>query len=861
MRSLPFIVTGLLFSFLLSAQSVKRHPPDHVPGRIIVHYNYGQSGDPTVTQTYARFGGRIHAQLQKLGASVIDVTPGTEETVMQELRSNPSVRDVELDHYAFPAATPNDPDFSSEWHLAKIQAPAAWGITTGSTMPIAVLDSGVDTTHPDLTGRLLPGWNFVTNNSTVTDTIGHGTAVIGVVGAVTNNGLGVSAGVWQNPILPVVVVDSNSYASYSNIAAGIQYAADHGARVISLSVGGSASSTILQSAVDYAWNLGAVVVAAAMNNASSTPYYPAACNHAIAVSATDQNDNLASFSDYGNWIALSAPGTNILTTSMGGGYQEWQGTSLATPVVASVAALALAADPSLTAQQLVTLLEQNADDLGPAGYDNSFGWGRVNAYRTVEAAKAAAGGSAPAPAPPPTAPATSSLPIRINAGGGAYTDTTGVAWAADTGYSGGAAYGTGTSIAKTPSPVLYQTCRYGSFGYTFAVPNGSYTVTLKFAELSRLGIGLRLFNVSINSNAVLSNFDIYAAAGGGNVAVDKSFPVTVTGGRIAIQFTSGAADLPLVNGIDIEPGAAPPASSANAVRINAGGGAYTDPSGLLWLSDNSYSGGTAYIAGATITNTSTPALYQSCRYGNFSYAVEVPNGTYNVILKFAELSRFGTGLREFNVAINSVAVLSNFDIYAAAGGGDKAIDKSFPVTVSTGWITIQFTSGAADLPLVNAIDIEPGSSTAGPASARVNSGGSSYTDGSGLLWLSDNGYSGGTAYVTGAAIANTSTPELYQTARYGNFSYAFAVPDGSYNVTLKFAELTRFAAGLRQFNASINSVPVLSNFDIYAQAGGADKAIDKTFPVTVSSGWITIQFTSGAADLPLVSAIDIEPSN
>ena len=330
----------------------------------------------------------------------------------------------------------------------------------------------------------------------------------------------------------------------------------------------------------------------------------------------------------------------------------------------------------------------------------------------------------------------------------------------------------------------------------------------------------------------------------------------MTGGRIAIQFTSGAADLPLVNGIDIEPGAAPPASSANAVRINAGGGAYTDPSGLLWLSDNSYSGGTAYIAGATITNTSTPALYQSCRYGNFSYAVEVPNGTYNVILKFAELSRFGTGLRQFNVAINSVAVLSNFDIYAAAGGGDKAIDKSFPVTVSTGWITIQFTSGAADLPLVNAIDIEPGS--ASQTERRVNSGGSSYTDGSGLLWLSDNSYSGGTAYITDAAIANTPTPELYQTARYGNFSYAFAVPDGSYNVTLKFAELTRFAAGLRQFNASINSVPVLSNFDIYAQAGGADKAIDKTFPVTVSSGWITIQFTSGAADLPLVNAIDIE---
>jgi len=312
---------------------------DHVPGRIIVHH-YAQTSDPAAKAAFSRHGARVHTHLDRLQAWVVDVTPGTEEAVMESLRANPLFRDAELDHYARPAATPNDPQFSAAWHLAKIQAPAAWDITTGSATPIAVLDSGIDPNHPDLVGRMLPGWNFVNGSSNVTDTTGHGTAVTGVLGAVTNNGTGVSAGVWQNPILPLVVVDSTNYASYSNIGAAIQYAVDHGARIISLSVGGSASSGLLQSAVDYAWNAGAVVFAAAMNNSSSTPYYPAACNHAVAVSASDGNDNLAVFSNFGNWITLAAPGTTIWTTNFGGGYQPWEGTSLATPVAASVGALA-----------------------------------------------------------------------------------------------------------------------------------------------------------------------------------------------------------------------------------------------------------------------------------------------------------------------------------------------------------------------------------------------------------------------------------------------------------------------------------------------------------------------------------------
>ncbi len=203
----------------------------------------------------------------------------------------------------------------------------------------------------------------------------------------SDNHIGVAGVSWASAILPLVVVDQDDNASYSNIAAAIEYAADHGARVINLSVGGPKSSTTLQNAVDYAWSKGAVPIAAAMNSAAAAPYYPAACKHAVAVAATDANDHLASFSNYGNWIALSAPGTNILTTMNGGGYGYSNGTSFSAPIAAGVAALCLAVNPALTNAELVSILEQSADDLGAPGFDNYFGWGRVNAFRAVTAAE------------------------------------------------------------------------------------------------------------------------------------------------------------------------------------------------------------------------------------------------------------------------------------------------------------------------------------------------------------------------------------------------------------------------------------------------------------------------------------------
>jgi subtilisin family serine protease len=302
---------------------------------------------------------------------------------MESLRRTGLFRFIERDYYAQTGGSPNDPKYFDQWHLPRIHMPEAWTTSTGaSSVMVAIIDSGVEPTHPDLAAKLVTGWNFLTGTSDTTDQVGHGTAVAGTLAALSDNGIGVAGVSWRSPILPVTVVDMSEHAAYSDIAAGIQYAADRGARIINVSIGGEAPSATLQTAVDYASARGALVFAAAMNSASLTPNYPAACSGAVAVAATDPTNHLATFSNFGDWITLAAPGVDILTTSMGGGYGYWSGTSFASPIAAGVAALLLAVQPNLTNAQLVQLLVQTADPLGGS-------LRMVNAAGAVQAAQPA----------------------------------------------------------------------------------------------------------------------------------------------------------------------------------------------------------------------------------------------------------------------------------------------------------------------------------------------------------------------------------------------------------------------------------------------------------------------------------------
>jgi thermitase len=357
---------------------------EYVPGRLLVGRRGGTDG-ALALRTLRAHRASVKREMPGLGISVVEVPEETSGAAMESLRASGLFEYVERDALAHTAGDePNDPSYRAEWHLPRIGSGQAWMLSTGAaTAPVAVIDSGIFAAHPDLKGRLIQGWNFLNASPDTGDTMGHGTAVVGTIAAATNNGIGIASVNWLSPVMPLVVVDSEDNAAYSDIAAAIEFAAARGIRVVNISLGGRSESQTLQKAVDYAWNRGTVIFAAAMNNSSADPYYPAACQHVVAVSATDAYDHLAAFSNFGNWIAISAPGTSILSTADGGGYAWWNGTSFASPLVAGVAALCLAVNPELSAGELVALLERTADDLGPSGFDSSFGWGRLNAWRAV----------------------------------------------------------------------------------------------------------------------------------------------------------------------------------------------------------------------------------------------------------------------------------------------------------------------------------------------------------------------------------------------------------------------------------------------------------------------------------------------
>ena len=303
----------------------------------------------------------------------------------------------------------------------------------------------------------------------------------------------------------------------------------------------------------------------------------------------------------------------------------------------------------------------------------------------------------PASAPSPVAAGST---VRVQAGSAAYTSADGRVWRADTGYSGGATYSVPGAVARTLDPALYQSERYGNFSYNFSVPNGTYTVDLKFAELYWTAAGKRVFNVAINNQPVLTNFDILAQPNtAANTALDKTFTTTVTNGTLSIAFTS-LVDNAQVNAIEIVPG--------TPTRINAGGAAITASGTGSWQADSGFTGGLTYTSNASIGKTLDQAAYQSERYGNFKYDVSVPNGSYRVALKFAETYWTTAGKRVFNVSINNQPVLTNFDILAQPNASPTtAVDRTFPVTVTDGKISIGFTS-VADNAQINAIEILPG---------------------------------------------------------------------------------------------------------------------------------------------------------
>ena len=355
------------------------------PGRILVEARAGLPG-AEFDKILAPYGG-MRRKVGQSNLNVVEVpSNGSEQAVIEQLMRNPNIKYAEVDRLVAPSFVPNDPYFGIESHLSVIGAGAAWDMSRGAGVTIAILDSGVDSTHPDLAGQLLPGYNFYDNNGNTADVNGHGTAVAGTAAAAINNGQGVAGIAGQAKILPVRISGADGWAYVSTIAQGLTWAADHGARVANCSYEGLADSAAIQSAAAYMKAKGGLVVVSAGNSGTNQPIAPTTTM--IPVSATDNNDNFASWSSSGNYVAMSAPGS-VWTTSRGGNYQQWNGTSFSSPLVAGVVALMMSANPALDAPALENLLFKTSVDLGNPGRDSYFGWGRVNAAAAVQGARAA----------------------------------------------------------------------------------------------------------------------------------------------------------------------------------------------------------------------------------------------------------------------------------------------------------------------------------------------------------------------------------------------------------------------------------------------------------------------------------------
>ncbi|MGW8392391.1 S8 family serine peptidase [Pseudoduganella sp. HUAS MS19] len=357
--------------------------PEFAKGRLLVEPQAGLTIDEFAKSLKAHGAGKAY----KLGQSnihVIEVPHGSEKALANKLQHNPHFKFAELDQRVEVSATTNDPYLGSEWHINKIGANTAWDKTQGSGITIAILDSGIDASHPDFAGRLVAGYNSYDNNTNTADVCGHGTKAAGSAAAASNNAIGVAGVAGQARIMPVRIAYNNSgscYAYFSTMASGVTWAADHGARVVNISYANVPTSSAVQSAANYLKGKGGLLFVSAGNYNRNEGFTPT--ETMIAVSATDSADNRSSFSSYGSFVSLSAPGSGIYTTVQGGGYGAVNGTSFASPVAAAVAALVMSANPSLSADQVKNILYTTAVDLGTAGRDIYFGYGRVNAAAAV----------------------------------------------------------------------------------------------------------------------------------------------------------------------------------------------------------------------------------------------------------------------------------------------------------------------------------------------------------------------------------------------------------------------------------------------------------------------------------------------
>ncbi|MGJ3237479.1 MAG: S8 family serine peptidase [Anaerolineae bacterium] len=338
------------------AASARGMSPDN---RTQVLVQFTPESAPNERNEYIRqIGGTTRTQIDALNTYIVTVRPNFQ---LFEAPQSPIVLRVEIDEIAsatqMDVLPPNDPRYGEQWAFPVVGLPQAWDSLPNRDVVVAVIDSGICSNHPDLQGRILPGYDFVDDDNDPADVFGHGCGVAGVIAANSNNNIGI-AGIAPNvQIMPLRVLDSVGLGSYSSIANAIIYAVDNGADIINLSLAGPAPSAILEAAVAYAVDSGVVVIAAAGNFAREGAFYPAAYPSVIAVGSIDPVTLAqSSFSNFGADIDVWAPGRDILTTNMLGDYEFASGTSFAAPIVAGITAMSEAMNVPLNTEDGIVFL-------------------------------------------------------------------------------------------------------------------------------------------------------------------------------------------------------------------------------------------------------------------------------------------------------------------------------------------------------------------------------------------------------------------------------------------------------------------------------------------------------------------------
>jgi thermitase len=399
---IKWIVIALLCASLLpfSARASAAAPPppvfqeaDIVPGELIVIMQAGSNLGALNLPDQARASAQKHSGLEKLNAGIVQVPAGEEAAYILKLKKQNNVLVVEPNYRVRADLYPNDPAYpSQQYGPALIQAESAWDTTTGSNSVIlAIIDSGLDTSHPEFFGRTVAGYNFIDNNTNTQDEYGHGTHVAGIAAATGNNAQGIAGLAWGVKIMPLRVLDKYGNGDYAHVADALMWAVDHGAKIMNLSFGGPYPSVTLENAIYYAYSHGAAIFAAAGNYGTSpdplrySVFYPAAYQQVMAVGSVGASAVRSSLSNYGTEMDLMAPGETIYSTmpmtsyTIGKAtqYDTLSGTSMAAPHAAGAAALLASLACFDTPDKIYQALEDSARDLGPSGWDQYNGYGLI----------------------------------------------------------------------------------------------------------------------------------------------------------------------------------------------------------------------------------------------------------------------------------------------------------------------------------------------------------------------------------------------------------------------------------------------------------------------------------------------------